>query len=168
MKKYLIVDSLENIGQIMMSDPGLYDNEEMVNIDLESHVEQLEELYSQIEDEIDPQLVYALGDAINLLSNLKFKDINHELNELADYFINEASNNSSNGSWIIYQEEIEEHLNHEVDEEFMNMLANKIEGNDAVAEVFEVSKDSELNQYFIDIQLWDDPETDIKDEENEL
>ena len=165
MKKYLINDSLENFGELIMTDSTVYDSEQMANEDIKSHISQLEELYEQIEDKVDPQLQYALGDMINLLSNIEFKDINKVYEDVVDYFIKEACTLSSNGSWIIYQEEIEDYLGQKIDETFIKDLANEFNKHEEVAEVYQVSQDDE--QFFIDIQLWDDYVFE-NEEENEL
>ena len=70
-KKFIVKTTLKDFGHIFMSDEDIYDSFEMINGDIQSHKEHLEEIYEKLEDE--PFLQYALGDIINLIEMLEFR-----------------------------------------------------------------------------------------------
>ena len=74
MKKYIIEETLENIGEIMMSDKYAYDSERMVNADIKEHIKYLQSLYERLDEETGgDEETCALGDIINLLNLIKFR-----------------------------------------------------------------------------------------------
>jgi uncharacterized protein YPO0396 len=75
MKKYKIKDKLQSISNIIYGDnaPCAYQNIEEANKDLESKIEQLNEIYENLEYDDDR---YILGDIINLLNNIVFEEEN--------------------------------------------------------------------------------------------
>lgn len=75
MKKYKIKDNLQGISCVLYGDntPCLYQSAEEVNEDLKNKIEQLNEIYENLEYDDDQ---YILGDIINLLNNIVFEEEN--------------------------------------------------------------------------------------------
>ena len=74
MGKYKIKDKLQNISNIIYGDnaPCAYQSIKEVNEDLKSKIEQLNEIYENLEYDDDR---YILGDIINLLNNIVFEEV---------------------------------------------------------------------------------------------
>lgn len=75
-KKYIVKTTLEEFGDIFITDKKAFESFEKVNEVFDDYVESMKVLYSKIEktELFNSDLLYMFGDVINILAQLQFKD----------------------------------------------------------------------------------------------